>query len=232
MWSPLRGAVGSAVALLTPDFRGAAGVPLGEVLPSLEVLADDIARLLDQARVDRAIVGGLSMGGYVTMAFARRHRERLAGVVLADTKAGADPEAGRANRLRIAEILESEGTSRVLVDEMMPTFTGSTTKAERAGVAALVADMVGSAAPASAAWWLRAMAARPSSFETLRGLDLPALVIVGDEDATTPVAEAQAMVDALPDARLAVIAKAGHYSAVEAPEEFAAALTEFADEIG
>lgn len=238
MWRPLRAALPADVELITPDLRGAPGAApsaapnaaLGAAEPSLDVLADDVARLLDETAVERAIVGGLSMGGYVTMAFLRRHPDRVAGVVLADTRAVADAESARANRLRIAETLDAEGTARVLVDEVLPTLVGSTTKAERAAVMANVTAMVEATPPASAAWWERAMAARPDSFDTLRACAHPALVIVGEEDTLTPQTDAQAMVDVLATARLAVLTGAGHLSAVESPDAFAAVLLGFVQE--
>jgi pimeloyl-ACP methyl ester carboxylesterase len=230
MWQPLRAALPADVELITPDLRGAPGAALGGAEPSLDVLADDVARLLDDAKVEQAIIGGLSMGGYVTMAFLRRHADRVAGVVLADTRAVPDAEPARANRLRIAEILDTEGTARVLVDEVLPTLVGSTTKAERAAVMAHVTAMVEATLPASGAWWERAMAARPDSFDTLRACTRPALVIVGEEDTLTPQTDAQAMVDVLAMARLVVLPQAGHLSAVESPDAFAAALLGFIQE--
>jgi pimeloyl-ACP methyl ester carboxylesterase len=232
MWQPLRAALPSRLELITPDFRGTPAVRLGEAQPSLDVLADDLARALDAANVGRAIISGLSMGGYVTMAFLRRHPDRAAAVVLADTRAGADADAARANRLRIAAALDTEGTTRVLVDDVLPTLLGSTTTTSRPDVVAFVKEIVESASPRGAAWWQRAMAARPDSFDTLRAVQVPALVIVGAEDALTPPSEAQALVDALPGARLVELPAAGHLSAVETPEPFAAALVEFAREVG
>jgi len=224
MWEPVRAALPTAIELLTPDFRGAGDVPLDDDPPSLDVLADDVARFLDVRGIDRAIIGGLSMGGYTTMAFMRRHPERAAAIVLADTKAELDVETARTNRLAMAETLDAEGTSRVLLDDVLPTLTGETTKRERPAAMTFVREMVGSARPASAAWWQRAMAVRPDSFDTLRGLGVPALVIVGEEDALATRAQAGAMADAIPDAQLVELPRAGHFSAIETPEAFAAAL--------
>ena len=99
MFEPLRTALPATCQLITPDVRGASGdgVPLLDVSPSLDVLADDVADLLDAHGIARAIIGGVSMGGYVTMAFLRRHPERAAAVVFADTKANADAGPARAN---------------------------------------------------------------------------------------------------------------------------------------
>ncbi|MGH8889804.1 MAG: alpha/beta fold hydrolase [Acidothermaceae bacterium] len=227
MWEPLRAALPADVELLTPDFRGAGEVPLDDDPPSLDLLADDVARFLDLSGIDRAIIGGLSMGGYTTMAFMRRHPERVAAIVLADTKADADVENARANRLAMAETLDTEGTSRVLTKDVLPTLVGETTKRERPSAMAFVSDLVASARSASAAWWQRSMAARPDSFDTLRHIAVPALVIVGSEDGLATVAQARAMAAALPVAELVELPQAGHFSAVETPDAFAAALAGF-----
>lgn len=227
MWTPLRSAPPAGRTLITPELAPPPGRE-----PSLDVLADRVAQEMDDAGIDRAVVGGLSMGGYVAMAFARRHRARLAGVVLADTKAGADPSAARANRLRIAETLEAEGNSRILLEESVPALTGVTTKRDRPEVVESVNRLAAATKPDDAAWWQRAMAARPDSFDTLRGLAVPALVIVGEEDTLSPPSDARAMVDALPNARLVVLPGAGHVSALETPAPFAAALAAFVEELG
>lgn len=228
MWEPLRTALaalpGADFDLLTPDLRGAGGVPFDGAAPSLDLLADDVAAFLDSRGVDRAVIGGLSMGGYVTMAFLRRHPDRAAGIVLADTKAEADPGQARAKRLVMAETLDAEGNSRVLAETVLPTLVGQTTKRERPAAMEFVAELVRATPPASAAWWQRAMAARPDSFDTLRGVATPALVVIGDEDELASVAQARAMAEAIPDARLVELPAAGHFSAVETPEAFAAAL--------
>ena len=232
MWQPLRAALPGTLELITPDFRGAPGVPIGDVQPSLDVLADDVAALLDERGVDRAIMCGLSMGGYVTMALLRRHPERVAGIVLADTKAGADDEKARAGRVRIAEIIEAEGNTRVAVEELYPSYIGGTTKEQRPQAASLVKVMIEDTPPEGAAWWERAMAARPDSLDVLKQTELPALVIVGDEDPIVTPDDVQAMVDAMPHARLLRIPDAGHFSAIETPQTFASALADFVGGIG
>ena len=229
MWEPLLAALPTRLDVLAPDFRGAPGVPLGNAEPILDVLADDVARLLDDRGIESAIVGGLSMGGYVAMALLRRHRERVAGLVLADTRAVADTAEGRANRLSMAGELESDPTTRVLFTKTLPTLIGPTSKAQRPQVVSAVEQMVGATPPASAAWWQRAMAERPDSFDTLRAVRVPALVVVGAEDELTPPADARAMVDVLADATLVEIAGVGHFSALESPEPFAEAMTTFAE---
>lgn len=233
---PLTSAVwaGPAAALtaaghrvLTPDQRGFGDTPLGADEPSLDVLADDVARLLDAEGLARVVVGGVSMGGYVAMALLRRHPERVAGLALVDTKATADPPAARENRERIARTVLAESGPRVLLAEVLPTLLGPTTAAERPDVVAAVRGMVEQAPPDAVAWAQRAMAARPDSTGALRAADLPALVVVGEQDALAPVAEARAMLAALPRGRLVTVPRAGHLTPIEAPDAVAAALADF-----
>ncbi len=226
MWLAQREGLAATCKVITPDLRGFGGSRLGDDEPSLDLMADDVVRLLDAEGVDRAVVGGQSMGGYVTMALCRRHPDRLLGVVLADTKATADSEAARANRERIAAAVLERGTP-VLVDEVLPGLVGPTTRQRRAMVFGRVRGLVQSAPPAAVAWAQRAMAARPDSFDALRGLKVPALVIVGEEDELSPRSDAEAMVEVVPDGRLTVIEKAGHLSAIEQPEAFNRAVAAF-----
>lgn len=231
MWDEQRDALGSRCRVLTPDGRGFGGSPLGDDEPSLDACADDVAALLDRLGLDRVVLGGLSMGGYVAMAFLRRHPGRVQALLLADTKASADPGPARDNRLRIASAVEQDGT-QVLVDEVLPALLGSTTTTSRPRVADRVRELVQAAPPAGAAWAQRAMAARPDSINVLRAAALPALVVVGEQDALSPVADAQAMVDALPQGRLVVLPSAGHLSAVEVPTAFTQAVSGWLDELG
>ena len=226
MWLEQREALADTCRVITPDQRGFGGSDLGEDPPSLDAAADDVAELLDRLELDRVVLGGLSMGGYVAMAFLRRHPERVSALLLADTKASADPAPAQENRERIAKAVLEEG-STILVDEVLPALLGATTVASRPMVAGRVRGLVQAAPGAAVAWAQRAMAARPDSFDTLRAFAGPALVVVGDEDQLSPVADAQAMADALPSARLAVLPEAGHLTAVETPEAFTAEVAGF-----
>jgi len=221
----LPGPDGSGARVLAVDLRGFGGTALGPDQPSLDPLADDLALLLDRAGIDRAVVGGLSLGGYTAMAFARRHPDRLAGLLLADTKATADTEQQRANRERIARAVLARDSVRLLVDEQLPApLLGAGTAAREPRLVDRVRELMEQAAPQSVAWMQRAMAARGDSLAVLAGVDVPALVLVGDEDLITPVAEARAMAAALPDAELTVLPGVGHLSAMEAPAAFNAAV--------
>lgn len=226
MWLGQREGLSGVCRVITPDLRGFGGSPLGEEEPSLAVMADDVAETLDAEGIERAVIGGQSMGGYVTMEFCRRHPDRVLGVILADTKASADTEAARANRERIAQAVTEHGGG-VLLEEVVPGLVGPTTRQRRAMVYGRVRGLAQTAPPRAVAWASRAMATRPESFDTLRALKVPALVIVGEEDELSPPADAEAMAGAIPDATLVTIEEAGHLSAVERPEAFNRAVAAF-----
>jgi pimeloyl-ACP methyl ester carboxylesterase len=231
MWLEQRDGLAASCRVITPDQRGFGGSALGDDAPSLDAAADDVVELLDRLDLEQVVLGGLSMGGYVAMALLRRHPERVAGLILADTKAGADADAGKANRERIAAAVESDESSTVLVDEVLPALLGSTTTTSRPLIAGRVRGLVQAAPAAAVAWAQRAMAGRPDSFDTLRSFDRPALVVVGQEDVLSPPADAEAMAAALPRGRLVVIPEAGHLTAVETPEAFNALVAGFLAEV-
>ncbi|WP_027946150.1 alpha/beta fold hydrolase [Amycolatopsis taiwanensis] len=216
MWNPLRESLTARIRLITPDQRGLGRTPLPDTVrePGLADAARDLLALLDKLQLDRVVLGGCSLGGYVAMALLRIAPERVGGLVLIDTRASADsPEAAR-NRLVTAERAESEGIGGWLADSMLPNLLSDKAPAD---VTRSVRDLIESQSPSGVAWALRAMAARPDSFDVLTGLDVPTLVVVGEEDSLTPPEAARAMADALPDSELVVIAGAARLTPLEAP---------------
>jgi pimeloyl-ACP methyl ester carboxylesterase len=155
----------------------------------------------------------------------------VSALVLADTKASADTPEARDRRLQTAGRLEQDASPRVLLD-MLPAILGETTRRLQPDLVDGVRAETERADPAAAAWAQRAMAARPSYFETLESADMPALVVVGAEDTTTPLADARAMADALPKGRLEPIDHSGHLSALEAPKAFNQAVGDFLRSLG
>ncbi|MGW3039180.1 alpha/beta fold hydrolase [Kitasatospora sp. NPDC001159] len=225
MWSTqldaLPGLTGDEVRVLAPDQRGFGGTELGADEPSLDLVADDLALLLDAAGIDRAVVAGLSMGGYVALAFARRHPQRLAGLLLANTRATADTDAARANRERIAAAVTARDSVQLLLDEKV---AAGQLGPDSQHLVERVQAMVAAAPPASVAWAQRAMAARPDSLDVLAGLRVPLSVVAGAQDALVAPEEAERMLRARPDAELTVVPGVGHLSALEAPGAFDAAV--------
>lgn len=231
MWLEQRELLGSRCRVITPDQRGFGGSDLGADEPSLGECADDVLALLDALGLGRVVLGGLSMGGYVAMELLRRAPERVSALLLADTKASADPPEAREGRLRTAEAVERDGTA-ALAETMLPMLLGATTFEARAAVAGRVRGLVAAAPAPAVAWASRAMAARPDSFDVLRTTDVPALVVVGDEDTLSPVTQAQEMVDSLPQGRLVVLPGTGHLTAVEDPGSFATAVGDWLGGLG
>jgi pimeloyl-ACP methyl ester carboxylesterase len=227
MWSGQRDAVVAAgCRVITPDLRGFGGSPLGTEPPDLDHMADDVITLMDHLEISSATFGGLSMGGYVVMNLLRRHPHRVDAVVLADTKATADPPAGVEGRLAMAALLESSGTG-ILRERVLPALVGPTTRDHRPDIMATVGRWIDAVPAATAAWAQRAMAARPDSLAVLATFTGPALVLWGDEDTLSTPADHEVMAEALAHAQTVQIAECGHLSAVESSEAVSAAVATF-----
>ncbi|MEO8107609.1 MAG: alpha/beta hydrolase, partial [Actinomycetes bacterium] len=212
--------------LLTPNLPGFGGEALVEGEPSLDAYAEGVARYLDAKGIERAVIGGTSMGGYTAMAFYRLFPERVAALALIDTKASADaPEAAEGRRTMAQQMVDGQ-TTDPLVANVLPNLLGATTFATRPDVVTTVEGWVQGADPAAAAWAQLAMAARPDSLQTLAKVSVPSLVVVGSEDVLSPPTDAAAMATVLPAAELVLIPTVGHLTPVEAPEEVTVALND------
>jgi pimeloyl-ACP methyl ester carboxylesterase len=223
LWAAQRQALGQAGhRVITPDLPGFGGSALAPDAPSMDVMADAVVELLDHLRIERAVLGGLSMGGYVTMALLRRHPERLSAIILADTKAGADTPEAAANRQAVAAAVEEAGTAAGIADGMLPNLVGATTRDTRPDVVATVRRWIDVQPAPGVAWAQRAMAARPDSLADIRAFGRPVLVLYGAQDTISPAADAAAMAEAARSGGSATtvveIPAAGHLSAVEDPE--------------
>ena len=216
MWDAVRPGLAQRCRLITPDQTGFGGAPLTTSPPDLDVVAADLLAMLDEFGLDRVVLGGCSMGGYVTMAVLRAAPERVAGVVFVDTKASADTDEAAENRLAAAGRAQAEGIGW-LADAMLPTLL-SEAGAKRAGDR--LRELIDAQSPAAVAWAQTAMAARPDSTESLRGLGIPALVIHGADDALIPVELARDLASTV-DGELAVIEDCGHLPPVERPDRVA-----------
>lgn len=220
------------VANLRLDAPGFGIAPVIDAEPSLDLVADGIVASLDALGIDRVVLAGLSMGGYIALAVVARHASRVAGLALLDTKASADTEAARVNRLRIASLADDGDTSaREAVGPMISTLLGASTLRTRPDVVARHRDWLTEAPAAGVAWCQRAMAARPARLEVLEDLSVPGLVLRGAEDELCTQDDAETMVRAMAehdgDAELVVVPGAGHMSATEAPEAVAGTLAGF-----
>ena len=229
LWAAQRQALGHAGhRVITPDLPGFGGSALAGDAPSLDVMADAVVELLDHLGIERAVVGGLSLGGYVTMALLRRHPERMSAIILADTKASADTPDAAANRQAVAAAVEEAGSAAGIADGMLPNLLGATTRDSRPDVVATVRRWIGAQPAAGVAWAQRAMAARPDSLGDIAGFGGPVLVLYGAEDTISPAADAAAMAEAARSGgsitTVVEIPAAGHLTAVEDPDAVTHAL--------
>jgi pimeloyl-ACP methyl ester carboxylesterase len=227
MWGDQETALAAYHRVLTPDVFGFGGSSSPEGGWSVDSYADRMAELLDGLNITGPIVlGGLSMGGYIALAFARKFPERLKGLILADTRADADSPEAKANREKTIVAMANQ-TSADLIEQMLPKMLAETTRQTKPEVVTKVRELASKQLRECVIAGLKALRDRPDSTASLKGFQFPVLVIVGAEEAITPLALAEAMVKELPNATLAVIPNAGHLSNLEQPEAYTAAISQW-----
>jgi 3-oxoadipate enol-lactonase len=219
MWDEQVRALAEGRQVVRFDARGFGGSPPGDALLTMERIADDAVGVLDRLGVPSAVVAGLSMGGYAALSLARRHPDRIRALVLADTRSGADSPEAKAARATQAERVRREG-ARAIAEAVLPKLLGATSHRERPDLVARVRSLIEANPPRGIADALAGLAARADSTPALREIRVPTLVVVGDEDAITPLAEAEALQRGIQGSRLAVVPRAGHLSNMENPAEF------------
>ncbi len=213
--------------VVAPDFRGFGSTPGFTGTPSIDQMADDAAALLDHLHINEpVVVGGLSMGGYVALALARRHAQRLRALVLADTKADADDATAVANREKMIDFA-SKNPSLAIIERLLPSLLCPETLTKRPEVVAAVRHIASVQAPAGIVNAVRALRDRPDATPGLKEIAVPTLVIVGREDALTPLAVAEKLTAGIRGAKLVILERAGHLSNLEQPEGFNQALRMF-----
>jgi pimeloyl-ACP methyl ester carboxylesterase len=225
MWEPQIAALFGECRCIAPDLRGFGDSPRSGPY-SMDRYADDVVALLDALQIDRAVVGGLSMGGYIALALWRRHRNRIRALVLADTRSGADNDEGKQKRGELIALAQSEGSSAV-ADRQVTGLLGKSTREKQPELVDRIRSIMAGESPDGIVGALEAMRNRPDSTPLLAGIDVPTLIVVGDEDVLTPPKEARAMHAAIRGSRLEVIPGAGHLSNLERPAAFNAALSDF-----
>ena len=228
MWSAQLDALSDRYRVIAPDLPG---FGRSSVQPgwTVDSAADMLAELCDELGVPGpVVVGGLSMGGYVALAFARRHPDRLRGLILADTKADPDTDEAKANRDRMMAFATEHGSAAV-IDAMIGKMVGDTTKSERPAVVAAVRELAAAQSPDGIVAALKALRDRPDAVPGLGGILAPTLVLVGADDVLTPPSTARHMAAAIPKAWLDVLPSVGHLANLEVPEAFTAAVRGFLD---
>jgi pimeloyl-ACP methyl ester carboxylesterase len=228
MWRPQLEAVPPGWRFIAPDLRGFGQSQVGDpALPaSVEGYARDVVGLLDHLGVGKAVIAGLSMGGYVAFAMLRLAPKRVAGLVLADTRSEADDETTRVSRDGMTDTLARGGAAAVF-DRMLPGLLGVTARSSRPEVVERVRKLVLAQRPEAIRPAIQSLKSRSDSTPLLGGVDCPTLVVVGDEDEITNEDSVRRMHGRIPGAALAVIERAGHLSSLEQPEAFNHVLAAF-----
>lgn len=227
MWQPQLDGLSQKCRVIAIDSRGF-GTSTGPLKNlTIDQMADDVADFLQSEEIREPIVlAGLSMGGYIALRFALRYRDRLAGLVLADTRAEADNAEGRANRDKMIAFAQEHSPADVL-EQMLPRLLGAETQSQRPEIVARVRAMAAGATREGIIAALQAMRDRAHMTASLPVLRVPTLVLVGREDLLTPPALAESMARGLPRARLITIPGAGHLATLEQPDLCNRAISEF-----
>lgn len=225
-WLPVADPLAARFRVILPDLRGHGDSAVGEGPATMAKHALDVARVMDDAEIGRAPLIGVSIGGYLLFEFWRRFRGRVAALGLCNTKAPADSAEGRAGRLQAASEVLERGTEPFF-ETMTPRLLGKTTREARPDLVAGALRMMRKMSPEDVAQVQRGMAERPDSVETLKTINVPVLLITGEEDVITGVNEAELMQQHIAGSQMRVIAKAGHYSPWERPEDATKLLREF-----
>jgi 3-oxoadipate enol-lactonase len=228
MYVPQRAALKHRFRVITPDLRGMGQSDVPTSGYSMDAYVDDLLALLDHLDIERAVVGGMSMGGYIAFALLRRAPERVKGLVLIDTKATADDEEMLQKRRALIEQVRNGGPKEAADTSKMLT---ERTHQENPDLVDYVQSIMLSTPADGIVGALQAMIVRPDSTSMLRTINVPTLIIVGSDDPLTPPESAKQMQQVMPNARLVVIEDAAHASNLERPEDVNRAILDWASEV-
>ena len=227
-WLPAGQALTSQYRVVMPDLRGHGASDIGDGPATMEKHADDLVRVLDDADVGRAVFAGVSIGGYILFEFWRRYRGRVAGLALCCTRPQADTAEGRAGRLKAADDVLERGTEP-FIESMLPRVFSQKTLTTRPDLVEQARGMMRKMSPADIAGVQLGMAQRPDSVPTLATINVPTLLVMGEEDSFAPVSDGELMRSHIAGSRLAAIPQAGHFAAFEQSEQVGKLLRQFAD---
>lgn len=231
MWKPqIESLTANKYRVIIPDLRGFGESGNFADINAMKDMADDVAELLRNLKIERAIFAGLSMGGYVLLSLYSRFPGKFAAIVLCDTNSSADSEEQRESRFDFVEKIEKNGI-QTLIDEMLPNLICEFTKQNNSGLVTEIEQMFAETHPRAAIAALRGMAARDDFSEMLKETSLPTLLIFGAEDKVTDEETAGELNRRIPDSQLFNIENAGHYSNLEQPDAFNKIFIDFAEKI-
>jgi pimeloyl-ACP methyl ester carboxylesterase len=224
LWRTQIAGLSQLYRVIAPDLRGfgRSSETDGDAV-TMDQYATDLKFLLDSVNVKQAVVGGISMGGYIALAFYAQYADRVTGLILANTRAVPDSEDGKEARLANAQKVGEVGTG-FLVDTMAPKLLGPAAKPE---IKIAMRTMMARQRPAGLMSALRGMAARPDRAALLRFATVPVLIISGSHDVLIPPGDSEAMHALIPNSRLVIIPDAGHLSNLDKADAFNHVVREF-----
>ena len=225
MWAPQVSALVERCRCIAIDLRGFGETKIQGPW-SIDQYADDVVGVLTHLAIDRAVIVGCSLGGYVAFSVWRRHPGRVRALVLADTKPTADTDEIREKRRSLIATARTQGSTAV-ANLQIASLIGKTSREKQPDSYDAVHRMIAQASPDGIVGAIEAMLHRQDSTPTLATITVPTLVVVGEEDVPTPVKDARSMSAAIPGSRLEIIASAGHLANLERPAAFNHLLTEF-----
>ena len=229
LWRSQIAGLQHAYRVIAPDLRGFGNSSEtdGKAV-SMDQYAADLKALLDSLSITQAVIGGISMGGYVALALYAQYSERVKGLILANTRATPDSIEGKQTRLDNAQKVSETGTS-FLVESMAPKMLGPTVRTE---LAITVHSMMARQRAAGIMSALRGMAARPDRTSLLRFATVPTLIVTGSADTLIPPVDSEAMQALIPDSTLVNIPEAGHLSNIDKSDAFNDAIRAFRSKMG
>ncbi len=230
MFEPQAGALAELRRLITPDYPGFGRSPRAPAQPDMRYYAEGVRGLLDRLELERVVLGGVSMGGYVAFECLRLFPERISGLVLANTRPEPDSEEMRENRKEMARRVAEEGVG-VLIELQMERLLARNTLEKDEEVVKKVRAMILESNPSGVVAALGALRERPDSTPLLGKIGVPTLVVGGEEDAISSPEVMGEMAAKIPDSRHVILPGAGHLSNLEAPEGFNAALRGFLEKL-
>ena len=229
MFEPQAEALAGFRRLVTPDYPGFGRSPRVPAQPDVRYYAEGVRGLLDRLGLERVVLGGVSLGGYVVFECLRLFPERVSALILANTRPEPDSEEIRENRKKMARVAD-EGVG-VLVELQMGRLLARNTLEGNEEVVEKVRAMILESNPNGVVAALGAMRERPDSTPLLGKIEVPTLVIGGEQDGISSPEVMGAMAEKIPASRHVTLPRAGHLSNLEAPEGFNAALKEFLEEL-
>jgi pimeloyl-ACP methyl ester carboxylesterase len=229
-WYPAAAAFESRYRLILPDLRGHGDSEIGEGAALMQRHASDVSRVLDAAGIGKAAFIGCSIGGYILFEFWRHFRDRVTALALCDTRPQADNAEARANRLKAAAAVLEQGTEQFL-EGMIPKLIGRSTIASRPDLVEGARAMMRKMSAEDISLVQQGMAARPDSVADLKSINVPTLIVIGEEDGFSTVADGEFMRQNIAGSQLKIIPKAGHYAPWEQPEAVGKILRQFLDDV-